>query len=86
MYSCCDRVVPRVVPRAAIWAQAILVRVSWCTVGPAHWVLVGAGPRPEHDVKLLALHGVYFRSNVRDDVPVSWRRGLIMPSYFRLSR
>ena len=48
--------------------QAILVRVSWCAVGPAHWVLAASGPRPEHDVKLLPWHGVYFLSNVRDDV------------------
>ena len=38
--------------------HAILVRVSWCAVGPAQWVLAASGPRPEHDVKLLPWHGV----------------------------
>ena len=38
---------------SAILAQAILVRASWCAVGPDHWFLAGTGPRPEHDVKLL---------------------------------
>ena len=47
--------------------QAILVRVSWCAVGPAQWVLAASGPRPEHDVKL-PKHGEYFLSYVRDDV------------------
>ena len=51
-------------PFPSILAQAFLVRVSWYAVGPANWVLAGAGRRPEHDVKLLPQHALMMWSCV----------------------